>query len=94
MTYNEEAIQNEVLTIFNEKGEVRLIDRRPSGEVLGERITRSKANKLYVKEMQPNVAVLSKLAQHGPHKGPQSVQPYYRAIRTLLGSRTIPTSRE
>ena len=31
--------------------------------------------------MQPNVAVLSKLAQHGPHKGIESARPYYMAIR-------------
>ena len=31
--------------------------------------------------MQPNVSVLSKLAQHGPHRGKESAQPYYRAIR-------------
>ena len=31
--------------------------------------------------MQPNVAVLSKLAQHGPHKGRESVQPYYGVIK-------------
>jgi len=34
--------------------------------------------------MQPNVAVLSKLAQHGPHKGTESVQPYYQAIRNAM----------
>jgi uncharacterized protein len=81
LTFKSKAIQHETLTILNEKGEVKLIDRQPSGEVRGDLVARSDANRLYVKEMQPNVAVLSKLAQHGPHKGKESVQPYYRAIR-------------
>lgn len=79
--FQDKAILGETLTVFDEKGEVKLIDRKPSGEVCGELIARSDANRLYVKEMQPNVAVLSKLAQHGPHKGAESVTPYYRAIR-------------
>jgi hypothetical protein len=36
--------------------------------------------------MQPNVAVLSKLAQHGPSSGKSSVQPYYKAIQRALRS--------
>jgi AAA15 family ATPase/GTPase len=83
ITYGAEVIQRETLSILKEDGEVKLIDRRPSGEVRGRLITRSDANQLYVKEIQPNVAVLSKLAQHGPHKGTGSVQPYYRAIRNV-----------
>jgi AAA15 family ATPase/GTPase len=79
--FTAKSIQFETLTIINSDGEFKLIDRHPSGEVRGELITRSDANRLYVKDMQPNVAVLSKLAQHGPHKGKESVQPYYRAIR-------------
>jgi len=81
ISYGTKAIQRETLTILGGRRPVKLIDRPPSGEVLGELITRSKANQLYVKEMQPNVAVLSKLAQHGPHKGSESVQPYYKTIR-------------
>jgi uncharacterized protein len=81
ITYLAKAIQHETLTILKDKSEIKLIDRQPSGEVRGELISRSEANRLYVNEMQPNVAVLSKLAQHGPHKGKESVQPYYRAIR-------------
>jgi AAA15 family ATPase/GTPase len=74
-------IHSETLTIIGEEGEVKLIDRRPSGEVGGELIAQSEPNRLYATQMQPNVAVLSKLAQHGPHKGKDSVQPYYKAIR-------------
>jgi hypothetical protein len=81
ITYGAKAIQRETLTILSGKRQLKLIDRPPSGEVSGDLITHSDANRLYVKEMQPNVAVLSKLAQHGPHKGKESVQPYYRAIR-------------
>jgi hypothetical protein len=79
--YGEKAILSERLAVFDEKGETLLIDRQPSGNVSGDLISRSDANRLYVKEMQPNVAVLSKLAQHGPHKGEESVQPYYKAIQ-------------
>jgi AAA15 family ATPase/GTPase len=79
--YAEEAIQSETLSVFDDNGETKLIDRMPSGEVQGDLIARSAANRLYVKEMQPNVAVLSKLAQHGPRKGDESVHPYYLAIR-------------
>ena len=81
ITYEAAAILYEVLALFDENGETKLIDRQPSGEVRGDLISRSDANRLYVKGMQPNVAVLSKLAQHGPHDSPESVQPYYRAIR-------------
>jgi AAA15 family ATPase/GTPase len=82
--YGEKAILSERLAIFDEKGETVLIDRQPSGNVTGDLISRSDANRLYVKEMQPNVAVLSKLAQHGPHKGAESVHPYYQAIKNAM----------
>jgi len=81
IAYLADTIQRETLTILDEEGDVRLIDRLPSGEVGGDLIARSDANRLYVKEMQPNVSVLSKLAQHGPHKGEESVQPFYKSIR-------------
>jgi hypothetical protein len=77
----EKCVLRETLTLFDENGETRLIDRKPSGEVGGDLISQGEANRLYVKEMQPNVAVLSKLAHHGPRRGPESVQPYYTAIR-------------
>ncbi len=77
----EKSVLCETLTLFDENGETRLIDRKPSGEVGGDLISHGEVNRLYVKEMQPNVAVLSKLAQHGPRRGPESVQPYYAAIR-------------
>lgn len=79
--YGEKAILHETLTVFGENGEARLIDRGPSGEVGGDLISRGGANRLYVKGMQPNVAVLSKLAQHGPQDGPESVHPYYSSVR-------------
>jgi hypothetical protein len=82
--YGKKQIERELLTIISGTEEVKLIDRLRSGEVTGKLIARSKANRLYVKEMQPNVAVLSKLAHHGPHKGPESVQPYFRALRNAL----------
>ncbi len=78
--YGKKAIVSERLIAFDEKGETVLIDRQPKSDVSGDLILRSDANRLYVKGMQPNVAVLSKLAQHGPHKGPESVIPYYSAI--------------
>ena len=76
--FGEKAILGEALTIFDENGETKLIDRQPSGEVRGDLISRGDANRLYVKEMQPNVAVLSKLAEHGPHKGTESAIPLSR----------------
>ena len=78
--FEAKAILSETLTILDEKHTVKLIDRQPSGEVRGDLITNSDANRLYVKEMQPKVTVLSKLAQHGPHKGKESVQPFFKAI--------------
>lgn len=84
IVYRAKVIDAEKLVTFGEDGEVVLIDRRPSGSIGGNLIERSEANRLYVKEMQPNVAVLSKLAQHGPHQGIESVQPYYKSIRAAL----------
>ena len=79
--FEEKSFLRETLTIFDENGETKLIDRKPPGEIAGELILRSDANRLYVQGMQPNVAVLSKLAQHGPRQGADSVHPYYAAIR-------------
>ena len=85
--YVEKAVLEETLTVYDENGETKLIDRQSSDEVRGDLISRSGANRLYVKEMQPNVAVLSKLAQHGPHQGPESVGPYFTAIRNAIWAR-------
>ncbi len=87
ITYGARAIRRETLTILGEGDETKLIDRQSSREIRGSLITESAANQLYVKEMQPNVAVLSKLAQHGPHKGRESVHPYYGAIRNATECR-------
>lgn len=81
ISYGEKAILSETLSKLDGGGETVLIDRKPNGQVVGKLISSSKVNKLYVQEMQPNVAVLSKLAQHGPHKGKDSVRPYFTAIR-------------
>lgn len=81
ITFESKVIQTEVLTILNGEGEKTLLDRQPTGEIGGQLIERSQANRLYVKGMQPNVSVLSKLAQHGPQQGHESVGPFYRAIR-------------
>ncbi len=80
IVFEENFISKETLVSIDENEEVPLIDRLPSGEVRGQLIAHSDANKLYVKEMQPNVAVLSKLAQHGPHKGKESARPYFDSI--------------
>jgi len=94
IVYESKAILREKLSILNDNREQILIDRQPSGEVGGKLITRSDANQLYVKEMQPNVAVLSKLAQHGPHKGIESVRPYYMAIRNATRHADYSTAAE
>ena len=81
LTFNSDSILSESLSQFDGSQEVQLIVRRHSEEVSGELISKSESNRLYVKEMQPNITVLSKLAQHGPHRGKESVRSYYRAIR-------------
>jgi hypothetical protein len=80
ISYREKTIERETLVLADGNTEATLIERQPSGEVLGDLIKNSEANRLYVTEMQPNVAVLSKLAQHGPAKGPDSVRPFFDAI--------------
>ena len=82
IAFESTGIQREVLTILDGDGEDRLIDRHPTGEIGGRLIECSKANTLYVQGMQPNVSVLSKLAQHGPQQGDESVRPFYQAIRS------------
>lgn len=74
------AIRSESLSVLDATESSRLIERSEAGEVRGKLFARSPANRLYVKEMQPNVAVLSKLAQHGPRRGAESVRPYHDAI--------------
>ncbi len=81
ITYQSHEIQRETLTLLDEGHKEKLIERQPSGEVLGSLMTRGKVNRLYVEEMQPNVAVLAKLAQHGPRKGKESVLSYYSSLR-------------
>src|SRR5690606_22200958 len=79
--YTEKAILREKLSLITGDEETVLIERLPTGRIRGEIIMSSDANQLYVKEMQPNVTVLSKLAQHGPRRGKESVYPYYQAIQ-------------
>jgi hypothetical protein len=54
--YGNKNIQEENLSVLTDDGEVNLIDRRPSGETIGELINRGRVNKLYVRDMQPNVS--------------------------------------
>lgn len=84
ITYSKKSILQESLTLLRGKQRIKLIDRPFSGDVAGKLIADSEANQLYVKGMQPNVSVLSKLAQHGPHRGKESAQPYYKAIRSAI----------
>lgn len=84
--FDAKSIHRESLSIVNgvmEEPDV-LIERLESGEVRGRLIRESEANRLYVTEMQPNVAVISKLAQHGPSRGRQSVRSFHNAIRSAL----------
>lgn len=78
--YTRDEIQRETLDQLTAESQISLIDREASGEVHGSLLESSEANRLYVKEMQPNVSVLSKLAQHGPHRGEESARPFYRTI--------------
>ncbi len=75
------AVERESLGRLSGDHEERLIDRHPDGRIRGHLIEKSKSNRLYVKEMQPNVSVLSKLAQHGPQRGKDSARPYHQAIQ-------------
>ncbi len=84
ITYGADAIETEKLSRLSVDDEFVLIDRKSPSIVRGELIEKSEANRLYVKEMQPNVTVLSKLAQHGPHQGAESAQPFYRCIQAAL----------
>ena len=84
IVFNESRIQSETLSIRSEKREVKLIEREGLAQVQGRLITNSKANKLYVEEMQPNVTVLSKLAQFGPSQGKGSAKKYYTAIQEAM----------
>jgi len=76
--------------IVSEKLEVLGIDdadtlfERHQDDITGSLISSSDANALYVRDMQPNISVLSKLGQHGPAKGPESVRPFLFAIRRSL----------
>ncbi len=94
VTFKAQSILKEKMSLVDNKRERVLIDRKGSGEVGGLLVSASEANRLYVKEMQPNVTVLSKLAQHGPHRGKESVQPYYRAIRDAIRYADYSTSSE
>lgn len=78
--YDEKTIVYEKLVRINSGGEQILLERTENGGVVGELIERSDANKLYVQGMQPNVGVLSKLAQHGPSQGSDSVIPFYEVL--------------
>ncbi len=82
ISFNAKQILTESLVLQTEKNPIKLIDRKPSGVVRGKLITSSEANQLYVKEMQPNVSVLSKLAQFGPIKGVESAKPYFDTIQS------------
>uniref|UniRef100_UPI0013EBFB79 AAA family ATPase n=1 Tax=Aquisphaera insulae TaxID=2712864 RepID=UPI0013EBFB79 len=84
IAYTSRTVLSEQLSRLDSSGETRLIERNDQGDVEGELIKNSKVNRLYVKEMQPNVAVLSKLAQHGPRRGKESVRSDYQAIRNAL----------
>lgn len=87
LTYNKTSIISESLLQISGDEETLLIDRNESASIGGHLVTTSNANQLYVTEMQPNVTVLSKLAQHGPHKGPESARPFHSTIRNALEHR-------
>lgn len=61
-----------------------VFERNKEQKVVGELIESNDSNKLYVNEMQPNVSVLSKLAQHGPSQGEGSVVKYYEVLLSTL----------
>jgi uncharacterized protein len=85
ISFTDSAIIEESLELLSENDKFEpLLFRSGSSEIRGKLIDSSEANSLYVKEMQPSVAVLSKLAQHGPSEGEESVVPFYEAILDCL----------
>jgi len=76
----EDEIVEELLSILTEGSEVTLINRKKGKEIKGDVFLNNGANQLYVKGMQPNVSVLSKLGVHGPASGSETVRPYFKAI--------------
>ncbi len=78
--FTEQQILKERLLLLDGNNETALIDRNDRGKINGELVSRSKVNKLYVTDMQSNVTILSKLAQHGPSRGKDSLRPYHKAI--------------
>ncbi len=84
LTYTERSIRSETLSQITGSGEDVLVRRRGTKSVTGSLVEMSDSNMLYVRGMQPNVSVLSKLAQHGPRTGADSIMPFYRSIRKAL----------
>ena len=95
--YEKKSILSEQMILLDGKTEAKLIDRTPSGKVSGDLIKRRRANRLYVKKMQPNVTVLSKLCTAWTPRGGR-VHPslLYRdqerntSCRLLRGGRGVP----
>lgn len=79
ISFAAQAIEHELLTRHDAEGEAVLIDRR-GANVAGQLVENSQVNKLYVTQMQPHVAVLSKLAQHGPAERDEAARPYEQAL--------------
>lgn len=94
ISFNSKQILTESLETRTGENSIKHIDRKPSGVVRGKLITSSEVNQLYVKEMQPNVSVLSKLAQFGPIKGVESAKPYFDTIQRATQFRDFTHSTE
>ncbi len=86
--YNRHEITRELLTLYSGSERV-LIDRNAAGEIRGELIERSEANRLYVKGISKHVSVVAKLARFGPSDGDEATVPYRVSLLRALQWRSF-----
>jgi hypothetical protein len=92
VSYNQYEITRESLVLYAGDTERVLITRESAGEVAGQLIELSEANKLYVKAMAKNVSVVAKLARFGPTEGADAMSPYRDSLLRSLKWRSFVSS--
>ena len=88
IAFDQNEIKHERLTKISDDTNI-LINRKENGDVDGHLIEGSKVLQQYVSDMQPNIAILSKLALLGPSEGPDSIVPIYQSLKSSLTSRNF-----
>jgi len=89
VSYNQREITRESLVLYAGDTERVLIVREGGGDVGGELIDVSEANKLYVKAMAKNVSVVAKLARFGPTEGVEATSPFRDSLLRSLRWRSF-----